>query len=76
MAVVGSLAAASKLALSLGGVFFLTMAAIGWMGKRGEPGSKWIMVCAIVGLANSALASLGGHGYGLIALNWLNWAVG
>ena len=28
-------AAASKLALSLGGVFFLTMAAIGWMGKKG-----------------------------------------
>lgn len=40
MAVVGSLAAASKLALSLGGVFFLTMAAIGWMGKKGRTGIK------------------------------------
>ena len=34
------LAAASKLALSLGGVFFLTMAAIGWMGKKGRTGIK------------------------------------
>lgn len=68
IAIFGPLAVASKVAVALGGVFFVGLAAIGRMGqKRGEPGSKWILISAIVGFGNSAFASLSGKGYSLVA---------